>query len=167
MMHLPASVRVYLCTSACDMRKSFDGLHALVAQSMELDAFAGHLFVFDWGSGYLREVFPANNYQTISLGLGNSAEDGTGPAGGFFGYGGIGADDESTFIELTRAGEKLFGFVFGFEETLGDGVKPAAEIGECGTAALAQDQLDAMCLLELADVIGNRRLRQGQFIGGA
>jgi transposase len=46
MMHLPASVRVYLCTSACDMRKSFDGLHALVTQSMELDAFAGHLFVF-------------------------------------------------------------------------------------------------------------------------
>ena len=46
MMHLPASVRVYLCTSACDMRKSFDGLHGLVTQSMELDAFAGHLFVF-------------------------------------------------------------------------------------------------------------------------
>jgi transposase len=46
MMHLPASVRVYLCASACDMRKSFDGLHALVTQSMELDAFAGHLFVF-------------------------------------------------------------------------------------------------------------------------
>ncbi len=46
MMHLPASVRVYLCASACDMRKSFDGLHAVVAQAMELDAFAGHLFVF-------------------------------------------------------------------------------------------------------------------------
>ena len=46
MMHLPASVHVYLCASACDMRKSFDGLHALVTQSMELDAFAGHLFVF-------------------------------------------------------------------------------------------------------------------------
>jgi transposase len=46
MMHLPASVRVYLCASACDMRRSFDGLHAMVTQSMELDAFAGHLFVF-------------------------------------------------------------------------------------------------------------------------
>jgi len=46
MMHLPASVRVYLCASACDMRKSFDGLHALVTQSMELDASGGHLFVF-------------------------------------------------------------------------------------------------------------------------
>ena len=30
MMHLPASVRVYLCLSPCDMRRSFDGLHALV-----------------------------------------------------------------------------------------------------------------------------------------
>ncbi len=46
MIHPPASVQVYLCASACDMRKSFDGLHSLVTQSMELDAFAGHLFVF-------------------------------------------------------------------------------------------------------------------------
>jgi transposase len=46
MIHLPASVRVYLCTSPCDMRRSFDGLRALVAGVMDLDAFAGHLFVF-------------------------------------------------------------------------------------------------------------------------
>ena len=41
MIHLPASVRVYLCLTACDMRKSFDGLHALVRDHLELDAFAG------------------------------------------------------------------------------------------------------------------------------
>jgi transposase len=46
MMHLPASVRVYLCLTACDMRKSFDSLHALVREHLEWDAFAGHLFVF-------------------------------------------------------------------------------------------------------------------------
>jgi transposase len=46
MIHLPASVRVYLCLSACDMRKSFDSLHALVRDYLELDAYAGHLFVF-------------------------------------------------------------------------------------------------------------------------
>lgn len=46
MIHLPASVRVYLCLSACDMRKSFDGLHALVRDYLELDAYAGHLVVF-------------------------------------------------------------------------------------------------------------------------
>jgi IS66 Orf2 like protein len=28
------------------MRKSFDGLHTLVREHLELDAFAGHLFVF-------------------------------------------------------------------------------------------------------------------------
>jgi transposase len=46
MIHLPASVRVYLATSPCDMRRSFDGLHALVDGVLQLDAFAGHLFVF-------------------------------------------------------------------------------------------------------------------------
>jgi transposase len=67
MIHLPASVRVYLCLTACDMRKSFDGLHALVREHLELDAFAGHLFVFTsrrrdrvkilyWGPGRIRGV---------------------------------------------------------------------------------------------------------------
>ena len=46
MIHFPAAVRVYLCLSPCDMRKSFDGLRALVTQAMQLDAFGGHLFVF-------------------------------------------------------------------------------------------------------------------------
>src|ERR1700759_4362563 len=45
-IHLPASVRVYLCLTACDMRKSFDSLHALVRDHLKLDAYAGHLFVF-------------------------------------------------------------------------------------------------------------------------
>jgi transposase len=46
MIHLPASVRVYLCFTPCDMRKSFDSLQALVREHLELDPFAGHLFVF-------------------------------------------------------------------------------------------------------------------------
>ena len=37
MIHLPASVRVYLCLAACDMRKSFDSLHALVRDHLELE----------------------------------------------------------------------------------------------------------------------------------
>jgi transposase len=45
-IHLPASVRVYLCATPCDMRRSFDGLYALVTSVLQLDAFAGHLFVF-------------------------------------------------------------------------------------------------------------------------
>lgn len=46
MIHLPASVRVYLCLTACDMRKSFDSLHAVAREHLHLDAFAGHLVVF-------------------------------------------------------------------------------------------------------------------------
>ena len=46
MIHLPASVRVYLCLSPCDMRRSFDGLHALVRDHLHLDAFGGHLYLF-------------------------------------------------------------------------------------------------------------------------
>jgi transposase len=46
MIHLPASVRVYLATTPCDMRRSFDGLYALVNTVIQLDAFVGHLFVF-------------------------------------------------------------------------------------------------------------------------
>jgi transposase len=46
MIRLPAGVRVYLCLTACDMRRSFDSLHALVREHLELDAYAGHLFVF-------------------------------------------------------------------------------------------------------------------------
>ena len=46
MIHLPASVRVYLCLSPCDMRRSFDGLHALVRDHLQMDAFAGHLYLF-------------------------------------------------------------------------------------------------------------------------
>ena len=46
MFGLSAAVRVYLAKGPADMRKSFDGLQALVTQALELDPFAGHLFVF-------------------------------------------------------------------------------------------------------------------------
>src|SRR5580693_6789789 len=46
MIHLPASVRVYVCLTPCDMRRSFDGLHALVRDHLELDPFTGHLYLF-------------------------------------------------------------------------------------------------------------------------
>ncbi|MBC7928143.1 MAG: IS66 family insertion sequence element accessory protein TnpB [Bryobacteraceae bacterium] len=46
MIHLPASVRVYLCLTPTDMRRSFDGLHSLVRDHLQLDAFAGHLYIF-------------------------------------------------------------------------------------------------------------------------
>ena len=46
MLNVPSQVRVYVCTMATDMRKSFDGLHALVLQVFKSDPLDGHLFVF-------------------------------------------------------------------------------------------------------------------------
>lgn len=46
MLSIPANVRVYLCTTPTDMRKSFDGLHTLVRQVFKLDPLDGHLFLF-------------------------------------------------------------------------------------------------------------------------
>jgi len=46
MLSLPPSVRVFVCTGSTDMRKSFDGLCALVQTVLKQDPFSGHLFVF-------------------------------------------------------------------------------------------------------------------------
>lgn len=46
MVTLPAGVRVYLCTRATDMRKSFDGLIAATKSVIGVDPLSGHLFVF-------------------------------------------------------------------------------------------------------------------------
>jgi transposase len=43
---LPAAVRVFLCTRATDMRKSFDGLSGLVQECFSQDLLTGHLFLF-------------------------------------------------------------------------------------------------------------------------
>jgi hypothetical protein len=41
MIHLPVSVRVYLCLAPTDIRRSFDGLHALVRDYLQLGLSAG------------------------------------------------------------------------------------------------------------------------------
>jgi transposase len=46
MLSVPAKVRVFLCTRATDMRKSFDGLHGLVVDVLQQDPLSGDLFVF-------------------------------------------------------------------------------------------------------------------------
>jgi transposase len=46
MLSLPPSVRVFVCTTPTDMRKSFDGLCALVQGVMKQNPFSGHLFAF-------------------------------------------------------------------------------------------------------------------------
>jgi len=45
MLSLPSSVRIFLATEPCDMRRGHDGLAALVRQ-MGHDVYSGHLWVF-------------------------------------------------------------------------------------------------------------------------
>lgn len=46
MLSLLPNTRVYLATEAVDMRRSFDGLSALVLDVLCEDPLSGHLFVF-------------------------------------------------------------------------------------------------------------------------
>lgn len=40
------ATKIYLAAGVTDMRKSFNGLYALVAGALESDPLSGHLFVF-------------------------------------------------------------------------------------------------------------------------
>lgn len=46
MLTLPPSVRVFVCLSPTDMRRSLDGLAALTREVLREDPLSGHLFVF-------------------------------------------------------------------------------------------------------------------------
>lgn len=46
MLTLPRSVRIYIASAPTDMRRSIDGLMAIVKDELEGDVYSGHLFVF-------------------------------------------------------------------------------------------------------------------------
>lgn len=46
MLTLPSAVRIVLATEPVDMRKSIDGLMAVVRSSFGEEVYSGHLFVF-------------------------------------------------------------------------------------------------------------------------
>jgi transposase len=46
MLSFSGSLKVFVAVEACDMRKGFNGLHALVTQRLGEDPRAGALFVF-------------------------------------------------------------------------------------------------------------------------
>jgi transposase len=46
MLSLPATLRIWLYRPVADLRKSFDGLAALVRDELGIDPLSGHLFVF-------------------------------------------------------------------------------------------------------------------------
>lgn len=53
MIPVPSGVRVWLATGHTDMRKGFNGLALLVQETLRLDPYSGHLFVFRGRSGGL------------------------------------------------------------------------------------------------------------------
>lgn len=58
MLTFPAAVKVFVCTRATDMRKSFDGLSALASEVVRQDPLSGHLFVFrNKGGGRLKVLY--------------------------------------------------------------------------------------------------------------
>jgi transposase-like protein len=79
-----ASVRVYLCTAPCDMRRSFDGLSALVTNAMQLDTLAGHSFVFSKSQARSRGDSVLGCVTKASEGLRSCTEDGRRPPGANF-----------------------------------------------------------------------------------
>ena len=46
MLTLSPAVRIYVATGATDLRRSIDGLAALVRERFALDPLSGHLFLF-------------------------------------------------------------------------------------------------------------------------
>ena len=46
MISVSPATRVFLAVGVTDMRKGYDGLHALVASQLGEDPLSGHLFVF-------------------------------------------------------------------------------------------------------------------------
>jgi transposase len=46
MLTVPARIRIFLCLPVTDLRKSFDGLAALVQEAFGGDPLSGHWFVF-------------------------------------------------------------------------------------------------------------------------
>jgi transposase len=46
MLMVSPAVRIYVATGATDLRRSIDGLSALVRDQLQLDPLSGHLFLF-------------------------------------------------------------------------------------------------------------------------
>ncbi len=46
MISLGSATRVFIVTGPTDMRKSFNGLHAIVQHKLAADATSGHVYVF-------------------------------------------------------------------------------------------------------------------------
>lgn len=67
MLTLPPGVRVYVALDPVNMRKSFDGLAAVVQGQLGLDPLSGHLVVFRNRRGHLLKIlyFDRSGYTIV------------------------------------------------------------------------------------------------------
>jgi transposase len=56
MIPMPSGVRVWLATGHSDMRRGFDGLALQVQETLKLNPFCGHLFIFRGRRGGLVKI---------------------------------------------------------------------------------------------------------------
>jgi transposase len=56
MIAFPAGTHIWIAAGVTDLRRGFTGLSALVQTALELDPFAGHVFVFRGRRGDLIKV---------------------------------------------------------------------------------------------------------------
>lgn len=56
MLSLPHGVRIFVALDPVDMRKSFDGLAAVVREQLNVDPLSGHLVVFRNRRGHLLKI---------------------------------------------------------------------------------------------------------------
>ena len=71
MLSLPPTVRIWLAAEPVDLRKSFDGLAAMVQEGLRGDPLSGDIFVFRTG----------HHRRRLELGPWNNGYDGEGKAG--------------------------------------------------------------------------------------
>ena len=64
MLSLPLPVKIFWSLAPTDMRKSFDGLSAIVSEQLRQDPLSGHLFIFT--SRRRDRVIPATRRQVGS-----------------------------------------------------------------------------------------------------
>lgn len=57
MFTIPPGLKIFVATQALDMRKSFEGMNAIVTQSLKKEVFSGHLFVFSNKRGDKIKIF--------------------------------------------------------------------------------------------------------------
>jgi transposase len=53
---IPRSVCIFIGSTPIDMRKSIDGLLAIVQEELAKDGYSGHLFVFQSVFGWTKNV---------------------------------------------------------------------------------------------------------------